>query len=159
MLVTPQPKASVFRLKAWSGRADVLRRRAETELRELAMQLHADGAHPLDVLLEVGRLAAQLRQSGSPLPAEAALAAVRGLPELSTFDPLDSWVQRLGESDADALAESIDLPAEQEQDRRRRAWALATWLNVKGGSFLAEEVVQAAEAIARRHAGEGVTGV
>jgi hypothetical protein len=151
-----QAENSVFRLKATPCTRDAfLLRRGLRELAELATQLHADGALPFDILLDVGRLACQLRATGSPLPPAAALATVRALLGLDRFDPMEAWQARLTDADPQALADGIGMPFDEECERRRRAGVLARWILANANKPIVDEIVQAALAIAPRYAGEG----
>jgi hypothetical protein len=136
-----------------TGREQHRRERARLELAEAATQLHVGGTEPFSILLELSRLNLLLDR---PFP--SVLPFVRALPGLERWRPGQDWQERLAFADQESLTAGLESPADEEQDRRRRAWALASWLNVRGGSLIAEEVVQAAEVIARRHAGQEVTG-
>ncbi len=128
-------------------RATIRRQRALDELRQLTQSLHQRDVAPFEILLTVGRRAELLCLDGVNLPDGLALTVVRGLPGLGRFSPLDAWAESASELGDDA-AEGIEDDAEArraEQRRHQRAMVLASWLMLHAGSWIAEQMVQAAE--------------
>jgi hypothetical protein len=134
--------------------------RAVHELRDLSAQLHGREVDTFDILLACGRRATLLERLGATLPADAALSAVRALVGMERWEPLANWSARLeaaAGSDPESLAQGIPDEDLERVHRRRRAVALSDWLREHGGSPIAEEVVNAAEAVCCRHLEEGET--
>lgn len=144
-------KPNVFRRHA---QAKDKTERARQELTELVADLDRRGVGSFEMLLRVSRRNALLGY-----PVQSVLPLIRSLPGLQRWDPLANWSARIdaaGGRDPASLATDLD-PEFAEVHRRSRAYVLSEWLRFRGGSDIAEEVVAAAEKIALRHAGEGVT--
>jgi hypothetical protein len=131
------------------GRTAVLHERAYRDLTDLARQLHQAGKQPLAILLELGRLNAQL---GCPFV--SVLPSMHQLPGLERWTPEDvlAVVQaRLNSQDQADIVAGLESPAMEERERRRRACKLSVWLWRHAGERIAEQVVCAAEFIATDH--------
>ena len=136
------PETPIFQ----SNRSVILHIRARAELRELAAQMHGRGAPPLDILIAVGRRATLCTADGADLPADAALTAVRTLPGLDAWQPLDAWQAPI-DAAGDALAAGIE-PDTADIDRERRARIMAIWILTHPHSPLVQRCLDAVEALA-----------
>jgi hypothetical protein len=127
--------------------SQIVAQRAETELAELAHELHAREVDPFTILLELGRRNAQLG-----CPRREVLSIVRDLPGLKKWRPLsDAWRARMNAIDPEEAVAGLTAPEMEERNRRRRAYALAQWCQFHAGKRIVEEVVVAAGDIACRH--------
>lgn len=119
-LATPAP--SPAHAGPWSPPA--ITRRALADLTETAETMHAQQREAYQIQHALLRLAAQYRQQGASLPADAVLSVLRRLPGLGDYDPMADFERRCADprywpSPAVAPAQ-CDPPLETTEQARRR---------------------------------------
>ena len=109
--------------------------KAMAEMQESAELMHERGQAAYDIWRSIVRQAALWRQLNANIPDGTALSIVRSLPGMDGYDP------DLGLTDVD-LAVGIDASLGCDE-RWRRAYVLAAWLEKHAGSMSAELAVLA----------------
>jgi hypothetical protein len=131
--------------------SEIKKQRAETELRELAVQLFVAEVEPYDILLDVAR-----RNVLLGCPFQSVLPFIRALPGLSKWHAGRAWQERVNAHDQDELVAGLESPEIDEYEQHRRAWVLAEWLVENSRKAIVEDAIAAAVEVAVDHLSEGV---